>query len=247
MFPIDRIRVEMVEECASTNTEIIGRASGHHGILLVARKQTQGAGRRGRTWFTPEGNLACTLALDLQQQSHSFLLPWIPFWMGVALFEAVKEFLPKDEQAKLTLKWPNDLYWGGKKMAGMLTQVRHQGEQIRAAAGVGLNLQTVPEEKLSHPAVSLQEAMKSVAPSLETFVAKFTEQLLKNNPEDLLALKQSWQERSQMIGRKIRFGNLDNPKSMQEAHVVGLTNDGSLRVLTKGREAHISSDDVSLR
>lgn len=119
-------------------TAVAGRPAGDL-VLVTAERQTAGRGTRGRPWHSPRGNLYLTLALPRA------LLPverlaLFPLEAGLALREAVSALLPPASRAGLRLKWPNDLLWEGRKVAGMLLEATPE----HVFAGVGLNLAEAP-------------------------------------------------------------------------------------------------------
>ena len=126
-------------------------------LVILARAQSEGRGRRGRTWHSPAtGNLYATFVFRPQLEParmHDFTL-----WMGLNICELVANFC----KIKPGLKWPNDLLIGGCKAGGMLTEARIDADQIRELVfGLGLNLngnsRDYPRD-LQRTATSLAEA-----------------------------------------------------------------------------------------
>ena len=120
------------------NALLAARSGAPHGSVFVADEQTAGRGRRGNAWLAaPSENLLFSVvlrpALELAQVSALTLA------IGLALRDAVA---PLISEAAL-LKWPNDLYVNGKKLAGVLVESQLQGERLQAVVvGVGLNVAT---------------------------------------------------------------------------------------------------------
>lgn len=121
--------VEMLPEIASTNTELMRRCrSGQREpVLLVAERQTAGRGRLGRQWHTPAGS-ALTFSLGL---------PLAPAdWSGLSLAvgTSLAESLGQAAAADIRIKWPNDLWLGSAKLAGILIETAGAGEAASMAA-----------------------------------------------------------------------------------------------------------------
>ena len=78
-FPAPDFRLRVVEECGSTNEALLEEraAPDFHGRALLALRQTAGVGRRGRGWWSGEGNLALSVALRLPEPEHATLLPFL--------------------------------------------------------------------------------------------------------------------------------------------------------------------------
>jgi BirA family biotin operon repressor/biotin-[acetyl-CoA-carboxylase] ligase len=101
--------------------------------VVLARRQRFGRGQRGRLWQSPAGGAWLSAALPWPEQPGQSAAPGLAVAVGLALeLEALG--LP------VTIKWPNDLLLGGRKVAGLLPRLRLRGGRIRwAQVGVGLN------------------------------------------------------------------------------------------------------------
>ncbi|MFN7952594.1 MAG: biotin--[acetyl-CoA-carboxylase] ligase [bacterium] len=156
----DRLRPELVApalttrrfgqhlECyallESTMDTATARARAGHpeGTVVVAETQTAGRGRRGRTWHSPAGlNLYLSLVLRPAIATHQ--VGPVTLVAGLALARAVTEvagFAPG-------IKWPNDLYCGPRKLAGILTELSAELDQVHhVVVGVGLNVNAVVDD-----------------------------------------------------------------------------------------------------
>ena len=143
----------VLEEAASTNDELLARASA--GLLpqfsaVVTMNQTAGRGRLGRAWVAPPGQ---TLAVSVLLRP---VLPdgeplglehygWIPLIAGIAMARVVDGLVVGHTVA---LKWPNDVLIDGRKVSGLLAELLPGRDG--AVVGAGLNL-TVPEADLPTP------------------------------------------------------------------------------------------------
>ncbi len=129
-------------------------------FVVVAHRQTAGRGRGVRTWqSSPGDDLTFTAALGFGPLGPS--LPPFTLALGVALHRAVTDILGHRgaQDAGLTLKWPNDLMAGGRKLAGVLSEAvlpaGGDGSSV-VLAGVGLNVNTTRfEVGIAHVATSL--------------------------------------------------------------------------------------------
>lgn len=142
------------EETDSTNQQahLAAMQGAPDGTLVVARKQTAGRGRRGRSWESPAvGNIYFTLLLrpDFPPEKASRLT----LLMAYAVKCAVEQYVP------CAIKWPNDIVAEGKKVCGILTELHLEGTAIHhVIIGVGINVgrQEFPPE-LADKATSLEE------------------------------------------------------------------------------------------
>lgn len=141
------------EETDSTNLRArqLADEGAVHGTLVWAERQTAGRGRRGRAWDSSSGE-AIYMSLLLRPEieaSHASMLTLV---MGLAAANACNELLELElgkTAPKVQLKWPNDLVLNGKKIAGILTEMRADIAQIQdVIIGMGINVNTkaFPEE-----------------------------------------------------------------------------------------------------
>lgn len=107
---------------------------------IRAGYQTAGRGQTGNGWESePDKNLLCSILLDIGR----FHLCFPPFNINqavcAALHKMIQSLLPDDN--KLTIKWPNDIYYGDKKLAGILIENMYDGYDVKyMIAGIGLNV-----------------------------------------------------------------------------------------------------------
>ena len=144
----------------STNSEAERQLAAGSAVPLVilARAQTGGRGRRGRPWHSPPaGNLYSTFVF--RPKLEPARLQDFTLWMGLNICELVSNFC----KIEPGLKWPNDLLVKGRKAGGMLTEARVDADQIRDLVfGLGLNLNgavaDLPRD-LQRTATSLADAV----------------------------------------------------------------------------------------
>jgi BirA family biotin operon repressor/biotin-[acetyl-CoA-carboxylase] ligase len=148
-----------LERVDSTNTEA-GRhlaAGSRTPLVILAREQTHGRGRRGRVWHSPAaGNLYGTFVF--RPKLEPARLQDFTLWMGLNVCELIANFCSIEPG----LKWPNDVYFNGRKAGGMLTEARIDADEVHDLVfGLGLNLNArgadLPKE-LQKSAISLAEA-----------------------------------------------------------------------------------------
>lgn len=236
---MSRFRLEIVPECGSTNEVLLNLRDqpDFAGRALLALRQSAGRGRRGRAWDSGEGNLALSIAWRLP--AHDPRVGLLSFLLGLALHRAVEPLLPPASRGSLRLKWPNDLYLGGGKLAGMLTQAR-QGEGVDLVLGVGVNLARAPE---GVNAVSLASVAGEVGP--EEFARALLAELDGAWPllADFPALRAEWESRAR-LGEGALYV-VGEPAALTG---VALLPSGELLVRdASGRERALASEEVSLR
>jgi BirA family transcriptional regulator, biotin operon repressor / biotin---[acetyl-CoA-carboxylase] ligase len=125
------------------------------GTVVVAGRQTQGRGRHGRDWFSPEGNLYASILL--RPGLPPGRLSELGFIVALAVADAVDAALPG---GRTRLKWPNDVLVDGAKVAGILIEIV---EDNVAVIGIGLNISRVPEAA-PYPITCLRDAGADTSP-----------------------------------------------------------------------------------
>lgn len=136
--------VEVTPIIDSTNTELMRRIQQgepmHSGQVLVAEMQQSGRGRRGRTWQSPFGaNLYYSYYWKLEDGLQAAM--GVSIAVGLAVYDALRSLYGLEVE----LKWPNDIYLQGKKLAGVLVELEGQVEgPCHLVIGVGINL-NMPE------------------------------------------------------------------------------------------------------
>lgn len=135
---VPALRVERVEEVDSTNRALLDRARGGEagGVVLVAGRQTAGRGRLGRTWEAPAGS-----SLLVSVLLRPAVAPGDAHLATSAAALAAAEACAQVTGVRPSLKWPNDLVVGDRKLAGILTEAIVAGGQLEAlVVGMGLNV-----------------------------------------------------------------------------------------------------------
>ena len=153
------------ETCSSTLIEAQNKLPFLSGnALFIAKEQLTGMGRHGNKWLSPRGGLWFTMAIKHLDVPSNFTL-----FIGKCLHKCIKKFYDSN---KLLIKWPNDIYFKHKKLAGIIVQKKLNYLLI----GIGINTNSkIPSE------------LKSTAISLKNFTEI-------NNEEFLLAFIDIFQE-----------------------------------------------------
>lgn len=135
-----------------------------HGMAVFAHEQLKGKGQRNKVWNSEKGrNIALSLVLE-----PAGLSPRSPFYLSMAMANAVRAFLERYLPEGVSIKWPNDIYWRDRKAAGILIEnIWKGGEWKFAIAGIGININQTQFGVLQSTAVSLKQASGKEYPPLE--------------------------------------------------------------------------------
>ena len=218
-----------------------------HGTLIVADEQTAGRGRRGRAWNSPAGsNLYYTLLL--RPQISPGKAPMLTLVMAMAIAQGIQDMV----EAKVGIKWPNDIVINGKKACGILTEMNlsvEQGSIDYVVIGCGINVakQEFPEE-IRGRAIALEEICENVsrAELLNAVLTAFEDDYARfMETEDLSGLKEAYNAISVNFGRMVRV--LD-PKGEFEGIARGIRDTGELMVELPNKEIRdVYAGEVSVR
>jgi BirA family biotin operon repressor/biotin-[acetyl-CoA-carboxylase] ligase len=143
--------------------------------VCVAEMQTQGRGRRGRQWLSSYGR-------NIQMSIGVFLnMPMVDVsGLSLAAGVVLAQFLEDTGVQQGALKWPNDIHISGKKVAGLLLEVKGEAEgPVKAVLGIGLNLDMSQTEEVSitQPFTDIKSHLNGMLPSRTTMIAELTERL----------------------------------------------------------------------
>ncbi len=162
----------------STSAHLKALAAGGercHGLVAVAAEQTGGRGRGGRGFYSPPGGLYFSAAL--QQPLPLSALRLLTLASAVAVCQGIADCCG----LQVAIKWPNDLYFGGRKLGGILTEcslVGESGELEYAVCGVGLNCAATPcPPDLRGEIISLEGALGGPPPARTALLAALLRQL----------------------------------------------------------------------
>lgn len=127
---------EPVTGSTNDNALLAARSGAPHGSVFVADEQTSGRGRRGNAWLAAPGE-SLLFSVLLRPRLQLAGASGLTLAAGLALRDAIGPLLTHSTH----LKWPNDLYVNGKKLAGILVESQLQGDHLQAVVvGIGLNV-----------------------------------------------------------------------------------------------------------
>ena len=236
----------LLDQTDSTNADARRRAdAGETGPLwIVARRQTEGRGRRGRQWESQDGNLFSTL-LQTTRKSPAEAAQ-VTFVAALAIADLLDAYAPA---SLVTIKWPNDVMLAGQKTSGVLVESgAHESGGLWLAVGIGVNLAHAPEGT-ERPATALAHHLRgdvTAPPTVEAAAAT------------LAGAFAVWMDRWETLGFqpildawRARAAGLDGPavarlgRETVEGVAEGVASDGALKLrLADGSLRLISAGDV---
>jgi BirA family biotin operon repressor/biotin-[acetyl-CoA-carboxylase] ligase len=232
----------------STNTQLLVRATAgaQSGTVLAAEWQPGGRGRLGRTWHAGVGE-ALTFSLLWRFARGAGALSGLSLAVGLALARALSASGAPD----VVLKWPNDVLWRGRKLAGILTELAGDalGPTV-AVIGIGINvrLSAATRARIGQPVTDL-ETICGAAPDrnrLLAFVLIELDSVLEAfAAKGFAPLRGEWQCRHAHQDKRVTLMLPDG--SRQAGWARGVAEDGSLLLATRTATKRYYSGEISLR
>jgi BirA family biotin operon repressor/biotin-[acetyl-CoA-carboxylase] ligase len=235
------------DEVDSTSVRALQLADAGYpeGTLVIAERQTAGRGRLGRRWESPPGvGIWCSLILrpDLPRTAE-----WqVTATAAVGTARAIR----RETGCDARMKWPNDILIDGKKVCGILTDVRAVGGQITAAiVGIGVNVNQVIEdfpEELRRTAVSLRIALRGRLVNRVVFLQGMLREIEREydglqrcGPHELL---HRWRVLSCTLGTSV---TIQHGETRLHGRAIDILEDGGLVIkMTNGLRRTVYSGDV---
>lgn len=237
--------IHCFEELPSTNeyAKTLIHQGVEDGVVILARRQTSGRGRMRRVWESPEGGIWITVILKPQLSLADAAK--LTLSAGVALTRACRELYDLGVQ----IKWPNDLVFQGKKIAGILGEVVGEWNTVQTLIlGVGINANlecrdlspiipaTTLQELLGYP-INLNDLVIAFLEALETEVKSLEE-------GDAEGLQERWLTYAAGIGKEVQ---VERAGQVFKGILKGISTSGEL-ILEENRQEHLfSAGDVKLR
>ncbi|MCM1109877.1 MAG: biotin--[acetyl-CoA-carboxylase] ligase [Clostridium sp.] len=167
-------------EIASTNTWMKELLAGHHpyrpadGLAVIADSQTAGRGQRGNSWEADPG-LNMTLSLLLAPTGiHAAAQFAVSEVIATAAASTIARYVGPEHAAEVSVKWPNDIYVGDRKIAGILIENTLSGQRIEwSICGIGINVNQREFRSDAPNPVSIRQLT-----GRDTDLERFTEEFL---------------------------------------------------------------------
>jgi len=241
-------KLEVHDHLESTNTYLMKKLSSGqaHASCVAANLQTNGRGRRGRTWQAGLG-ASLTFSLLWRFQCGASALSGLSLAVGVALVRTLHSFGISQAQ----LKWPNDVLIGKEKLAGILIELQGDMEgPSNAVIGVGINLNLPASLKLQidQPVTDLASiAPQTINPNeLLGVLLKHLAEVLSNFEQHGFArVRAEWIEHHAYHQQPVKMLHPDGRETI--GTVIDVADDGILLVRTAQGDQRFSSGEISLR
>ena len=197
--------VRVVEETGSTNADLAAaaRAGEPEGVVLVAESQVAGRGRLGREWVAPPRS-GLTFSVLLRPSFPRARWGWLPLLAGLAVATAVRRVVELDA----TVKWPNDVLVGDRKLAGVLSEAVDGAVVVGIGINVSLRADELPVPTATSLAIEADEVvdrdpvLRAVLRSLATSYAELAG---ADGDAEASGLRPAYLAASSTVGRDVRL------------------------------------------
>ena len=216
------------ESIDSTNSYLASTKYSIKPQICISREQTKGKGQHGRNWVSQkDGSIIFSMRKSFNEGMN---LNGLSLIAGMAIIKSIEE---ECQLSGLKIKWPNDIYYGDKKLAGILMENTHYKSNQLLLVGVGINYQLVDTNEIDEPWVDLSRILNKL-PNFQQLTAKiinnilfFLEDFQINGLSNLLS---EWHHYDMLKGVRIKFreSNIE-----LQGQIDGITHQGALKVLTK--------------
>ena len=243
--------VDVLEQVDSTNAWLLEQAKCDpgHGRACLAELQTAGRGRRARKWLAPPGGSLC-LSVSWHFLQGLTDMSGLSLVCGVAAVRALEGLGVEN----LGLKWPNDLTWDGRKLGGLLVEMRSSGNgAVYVVVGLGLNLHLGPcAEKIvigwGGEPVDLASILpggvpgrNELASALFNALANVLEEFSR---QGFSAMRRDWERLDCLRGRTV---NVHGEDWTLCGTALGVDAGGALRLDVDGKVIDCVAGEVSVR
>jgi BirA family biotin operon repressor/biotin-[acetyl-CoA-carboxylase] ligase len=230
-------------EIDSTNSEVLRRyQNGQSGsCLIVAQSQTSGRGRRGRNWLSPAGG-GLYMSLGMPFFNSTQELQALSLVTAISVATAIEGLC----DAKLQLKWPNDVLAANKKLAGILLERHISKAESYLVFGIGVNLDISQQQRqtLDRPLADLK-SLTTMSIEPEKLAAAIVNQLvagLDNFLRDgFKPFKDTWNGYDRYAGSDIV---IDSGNERLIGKSLGVNEEGSLMLRTPGGPMTLSTGEI---
>jgi len=246
-----KFSIRYIEETTSTNDEVIKDSKNWNGktcLVVRSARQTSGRGRFEHSWESPSGNLYFSMFFkpSLEQKD------WGKYSIvsALAVSDVVNSYFKAEPQSSnkedyngpSRLKWPNDVFVGGKKISGIFLQCSDEGLLV----GIGVNVKNTPSisNKMYNATSLCGEGAKpsSVDEVFDKLLDAFNGWTLRLEQEGFSFLRKEWLNRAQQGSMEVHLPKRSDPLNGSFA---GLDPDGHLLIVDETGKIHkILAGDV---
>jgi len=227
LLPKD-LECHFFDSIESTNLFLTDRPFSNKVQLCLAREQTQGKGQYGRNWESQrDGSILFSIRRNFPQECN---LNGLSLVVGLAIVKVIEQECLVEG---FKIKWPNDIYFESKKLAGVLLENQTQLENQSVVIGVGINYFIDQSMIFEIPWTDLSKITKKL-PDIELLTAEIINNILVMSEHFSVFgfddFRSDWNRYDMLQGTKVKCTDL---KDSFEGEVLGVSSKGALKIFTK--------------
>ncbi|MFX1346451.1 MAG: biotin--[acetyl-CoA-carboxylase] ligase [Promethearchaeota archaeon] len=240
-----KIKIIHIDKTNSTQDSIIDYLINDYypSLLLVAKTQTKGRGRKQDDWYSPEGGLWATLGATTSLILNESQLALLHYFTATLLTRIINE----EYDLQVQIKWPNDILYNNRKLAGILIDYIISSKKNYILIGMGVNLNNssreMPED-LGSKSISIKDVLKkpvlidNFAKKICVYANKYYSPIIENNLMVIKNLIQEYNQNSQIFRKEVI---LDDSRKY---HCQGLNHEGLMQFIGKNVILNLKIDDI---
>ena len=227
LLPKD-LECHFFDSIESTNLFLTNRTFSNKVQLCVTREQTQGKGQYGRHWESQkDSSILFSIRRNFPQECN---LNGLSLVVGLAIIKILEQQCLVEG---FKIKWPNDIYFENKKLAGVLLESQMQSENQSVVIGVGINYSIDKAMIFQIPWTDLAKITKTL-PDIKFLTAEIIKNILLMSDHFSVSgfddFQSDWKRFDMLKGKKVKCTDLG--KSF-EGEVLGVSSKGALKIFTK--------------
>ena len=227
LLPKD-LECHFFDSIESTNLFLTNRPFSNKVQLCLAREQTQGKGQYGRNWESQrDGSILFSIRRNFPQECN---LNGLSLVVGLAIVKVIEQECLVEG---FKIKWPNDIYFESKKLAGVLLENQTQLENQSVVIGVGINYFIDQSMIFEIPWTDLSKITKKL-PDIELLTAEIINNILVMSEHFSVFgfddFRSDWNRYDMLQGKKVKC---TDQKNSFEGEVLGVSSKGALVIFTK--------------
>lgn len=239
--------IEVLTQTDSTNSHLMREAAAGRpaGQVCLAETQTAGRGRRGHRWISP---LAANLYMSLlwRVQHIAATIGRLSLLVAIAVADALSGLGAQN----LTLKWPNDVFWRGKKLGGILIEVARNScgaGYIVIGIGVNVRMPVVAGANIDQPWTELTTVLSGEVPSRNVLAAQLLDRLISAlqsfDQTGGMNLHEAWRRYDLLCGQTVE---LQTSAGRWRGTGSGVDSNGRLLLDIAGKKHAFTCGEISL-
>jgi BirA family biotin operon repressor/biotin-[acetyl-CoA-carboxylase] ligase len=205
-----KIKIVYIDKTNSTQDAVVEYLNNDYysTLLLIAKIQTKGRGRKDDDWLSPAGGFWATLGISTSLNFSKAQLALFHYFTAILLTRIIKE----EYNIIVQIKWPNDLLYENRKLAGILIDYIFSSQKNYLLIGMGVNLNNSSREMpdiLKSVTIAIKDIIKkevsldSFAHQVRSYANHYFSPIIENNFKGIQHLIEEYNQQSRIFGKEV--------------------------------------------